>query len=126
MRFPWIRTPDPQIRRLAGFVDNSTPSCKPAQWTSKEDQGLTTTVANQNGAIATPLGEMLTRVQAGRYLKGKYGFGALGMLAKLAMTGGGPLFHKYSTTRSLYPLAGLDVWALERLGTARTSFKGAA
>ena len=87
------------------------------------NQSVTSESPTEKAAIVTPLGEMLTRHNAARYLKDRYGFGSVGSLAKAAMAGNGPRFHKFSATRSLYPIADLDAWALAKLGEARATFK---
>jgi hypothetical protein len=86
-------------------------------------QSVTNEIPTDCEVISTPLGEMMTRTNAGRYLKAKYGFGTAAMLAQAATTGDGPTFHKHSATRSYYPVAGLDAWAVARLGEAKTTFK---
>ncbi len=87
------------------------------------NQSVTSEIPTAKAVIITPLGEMLTRHNAARYLKERYGFGSVGNLAKAAMAGSGPPFHKFSATRSLYPIAGLDAWALAKLGEARATFR---
>jgi hypothetical protein len=47
------------------------------------------------------------------------------MLAKLAVEGTGPPFHKWGRV-VLYPINELDRWAEARLSALRTSTKGAA
>jgi len=61
-----------------------------------------------------PAPEYLRRNEAGEYLKAKYGFGAPRWLAKLATLGGGPEMV-YADTIPLYPVPGLDAWAVGKL-----------
>jgi hypothetical protein len=60
------------------------------------------------------------RKAAAEYLTNKYGFGASATLAKLAVIGGGPEFHKAGRI-VLYAEAGLDTWALSKIGAPRHS-----
>jgi hypothetical protein len=62
----------------------------------------------------------LRRKAAAAYLQNKYGFGASATLAKLAVVGGGPEYHKAGRI-VLYAEAGLDTWALSKIGAARHS-----
>ena len=76
-----------------------------------------------NEVINTPLGPMLKRVPAGKYLKAKYHIASPAFLAKAATLGIGPPFHKVLGGKgSLYPIASLDEWALAQFGEARPSF----
>jgi len=56
----------------------------------------------------------LRRKAAGVYLKTTYGFGAATTLAKLASTGGGPVFRKAGRC-SLYEITDLDAWAQAKI-----------
>ena len=60
----------------------------------------------------------LRRKPAGDYLTKKYGFGAARTLAKAAVTGGGPEYHKAGRV-VLYTREALDKWALAKIGAAR-------
>jgi hypothetical protein len=63
----------------------------------------------------------LRRAEAAAYIQAKYGFPCSRQwLAKLAVTGGGPVYHKAGRT-PIYPPAGLDAWAESRIGEARRS-----
>jgi hypothetical protein len=62
----------------------------------------------------------MRRQQAGTYCSKTYGFGAPRTLAKLAVAGGGPEFHKAGRI-VLYTKAAIDNWALAKIGTARHS-----
>ena len=62
----------------------------------------------------------LRRKAAGVYLTHKYGFGAARTLAKAAVTGEGPDFHKAGRV-VLYTQQALDKWALAKIGAARRS-----
>jgi hypothetical protein len=62
----------------------------------------------------------LRRAAAGQYLKSKYGFGAAKTLAKLAVFGDGPPFHKAGYI-VLYQPQALDDWAMGKIGAARSS-----
>jgi hypothetical protein len=71
--------------------------------------------------------QYLRRDAAAAYLKDKYGFGAARTLAKGAVTGDTPEFHK-AGRMVLYTRAALDKWALEKIGAPHrsTSDKSAA
>jgi len=56
----------------------------------------------------------LRRSAAGAYLKEKYGFCSSGVLAKLAVIGGGPEYS-YIGTVPVYEPEKLDEWALGKL-----------
>jgi hypothetical protein len=62
----------------------------------------------------------LRRAAAGQYLKSRYGFGAARMLAKLAVVGNGPPFHKAGAV-VLYQPQAPDTWAMGKIGEARAS-----
>lgn len=62
----------------------------------------------------------LRRKAAGIYLTQKYGFGAARTLAKAAVTGEGPDYHKAGRV-VLYTQQALDKWALAKIGAARRS-----
>lgn len=66
------------------------------------------------------MADYLRRVEAGEYLKAKYGFGSFRTLAKLASVGGGPEFHKAGAV-VLYTVEALDAWAVAKLGPALAS-----
>src|SRR3954454_19134415 len=72
------------------------------------------------GEPTRPARPLLRRDAASRYLKETWGvIRAPATLAKLAVIGGGPPFHRAGR----WPLYGpdhLDVWALELIGEART------
>ncbi|MCK8787739.1 hypothetical protein M0638_25590 [Roseomonas sp. NAR14] len=70
----------------------------------------------------------LSRTEAVQYLKLAHGVPvAVATLAKLAVIGGGPAFHKPGRA-VVYPRDELDRWAAEKLGKLRrsTSDRGAA
>ena len=73
--------------------------------------------------IQTPLGPMLPRKPAARYLKRKWGFGSAAFLAKAALDGSGPIFHRVSLTEAWYPVSGLDAFAKAKLGEPRATFR---
>lgn len=62
----------------------------------------------------------LRRKAAGAYLTEKYGFGAARTLAKAAVTGDGPEYHKAGRV-VLYTREALDRWALAKISAARRS-----
>lgn len=62
----------------------------------------------------------LRRRQAAEYLQGKYGFGAAATLAKGAVTGDTPRFHKAGRV-VLYRREALDEWALAKIRPFRRS-----
>ena len=71
--------------------------------------------------IIMPARLPLRRVEAAAYIRNTYGMPCSPRwLAKLAVVGGGPPFHKAGPT-PLYPQEGLDAWAAERLGGAHTT-----
>jgi hypothetical protein len=65
--------------------------------------------------------QFLRRRAAAEYLKARFGFGSERTLAKLACTGGGPIFRKASESIVLYALEDLDAWALAQIGSPRRS-----
>lgn len=69
--------------------------------------------------------QYLRRKQAGEYLKSKFGFGSEKTLAKLAVVGGGPLFHK-AANAAIYRPEDLDAWALSKIGAPQKSTSDAA
>lgn len=64
--------------------------------------------------------QYLRRKSAGEYLKANYGFGSEKTLAKLAVVGGGPIFHK-AANAAIYKPEDLDAWALSKIGKAQKS-----
>jgi len=66
----------------------------------------------------------LRRKAAGAYFVEKYGFGAPRTLAKAAVTGDGPEYHKAGRA-VLYTREALDAWALAKIGAARRSTSAA-
>jgi hypothetical protein len=76
--------------------------------------------AETAAAAVVPAGPLVTRKMAGDYCFKKYGFGKSSTLAKEAVKGTGPKFYKYGAVRSYYTLPDIDLWALSRLGPART------
>ncbi|MGJ0454166.1 MAG: hypothetical protein ACR65T_13205 [Methylocystis sp.] len=69
--------------------------------------------------------QYLRRKQAGEYLKSKFGFGSEKSLAKLAVVGGGPIFHK-AANAAIYKPEDLDAWALSKIGAPQKSTSDAA
>lgn len=69
--------------------------------------------------------KFLRRKAAAAYLNNKYGFGTDRSLAKMATTGGGPAFRKFSRF-ALYEPAALDAWAESRISAPRVSTSDAA
>ena len=64
--------------------------------------------------------QFLRRDAAGEYLKKTYGFGAARTLAKGAVTGDTPEFHKAGRL-VLYTRDALDKWALAKIGAPQRS-----
>ena len=63
----------------------------------------------------------LRREDAASYIQSTYGFPCSRQwLAKLAVTGGGPVFHKAGRT-PIYAPADLDAWARDRIGQPQRS-----
>ena len=63
----------------------------------------------------------LRRADAAHYVQSTFGFPCSRQwLAKLAVIGGGPVFHKAGRT-PIYASPDLDHWALARLGQTRRS-----
>jgi hypothetical protein len=62
----------------------------------------------------------LRRRDAANYLKGRYGWGSWQTLAKLAITGGGPNFHKFGRAVLYNPIE-LDNWARRKISGPRQS-----
>lgn len=60
------------------------------------------------------------RKGAAEYLRSKYGFGSISTLAKGAVTGDGPEYHKAGVV-ALYTEEALDAWALSKIGPGRKS-----
>jgi hypothetical protein len=63
--------------------------------------------------------EYLRRKEAADYLKARYGIGSANWLAKLAVTGGGPIYSKAGHT-PLYLRADINAWMQGRM-TRRAS-----
>jgi hypothetical protein len=57
----------------------------------------------------------LSRRGAAKHLFETYGFGTEKTLAKLAVLGGGPPFHKVGAKTVVYPVDPLDQWAQAKL-----------
>lgn len=70
---------------------------------------------------ASPKCGKLRRRDAAFYLRENHGFGSVSMLAKLAVTGGGPRMFKYGSRIVLYDPADIEVWVAGRLGDGITS-----
>lgn len=64
--------------------------------------------------------QFLRRDAAAEYLNKTYGFGAARTLAKGAVTGDSPEFHRAGRI-VLYTREALDTWALSKIGPAQTS-----
>jgi hypothetical protein len=64
--------------------------------------------------------QYMRRDAAAKYLQDTYGFGAARTLAKGAVTGDSPEFHKAGRI-VLYTREALDKWALAKIGAPRTS-----
>ncbi len=62
--------------------------------------------------------EYLRRKEAGEYLRVKFGHGSEKTLAKLAVTGGGPVYRK-AGKMVFYTPEDLDNWALSMMGVPR-------
>jgi hypothetical protein len=63
----------------------------------------------------------LRRTDAATYIQSSYGFSCSPRwLAKLAVTGGGPIFRKAGRT-PIYSLTDLDAWAQSRIGPPQRS-----
>ncbi|MER9142039.1 hypothetical protein NKH92_05025 [Mesorhizobium sp. M0871] len=74
-----------------------------------------------NVASAIPGPRFLRRAEAASYINSKFGFPCSKQwLAKLAVTGGGPVYRKAGRT-PIYSPADLDAWAESRIGEARRS-----
>lgn len=70
--------------------------------------------------------QYLRRKEAAEYLKARYGFGSVSTLAKLAVFGGGPEFHKAGPTVALYEPSALDNWARAKISAPLTSTSAGA
>lgn len=66
------------------------------------------------------LNRYLRRKEAAEYLKSRYGFGAARTLAKGAVTGDTPEFHKAGRI-VLYTHEALDAWAQAKIGVPQKS-----
>lgn len=64
----------------------------------------------------------LRRGAAGEYLKGKFGFGSARSLAKLATTGGGPVYRRAGRL-IIYLPADLDEWATAKISEPQSSHR---
>ena len=72
-------------------------------------------------AVAGAGKRFLRRADAAAYVTGRYGFPCSRQwLAKLAVVGGGPVFHK-AGRYPIYKPADLDQWAQARIGPERSS-----
>jgi len=76
----------------------------------------------QSNSIPAPYGpQFLRRVDAAAYVTQRYGFPCSRQwLAKLAVIGGGPVFHK-AGRYPVYEPAELDRWAEARIGPPQRS-----
>jgi hypothetical protein len=84
--------------------------------TSNVDSNHAATV--QRAAGMWPL--FMRRIDAADYLQYRYGLRCSRQtLAKLAVLGGGPIFH-HSGRTPLYALSDLDQWANTKIGKPRT------
>lgn len=71
---------------------------------------------NSNQTVDGVRPRFLRRAEAARYVQESFGFAcSCQWLAKLAVTGGGPVFRKAGRV-PLYAPADLDDWALARIG----------
>jgi hypothetical protein len=59
--------------------------------------------------------KFLTRRQASQYISTRYFPCAAATLARLAVTGGGPIFRKAGTLMVIYEAHRLDEWARQRI-----------
>ena len=69
--------------------------------------------------------KFMRRREAASYLRERYGFGAERTLAKGAVTGDTPEFHKAGRL-VLYTREALDTWALAKIGAPQRSTSDAA
>ncbi|MGD9541206.1 hypothetical protein [Methylocystis sp.] len=69
--------------------------------------------------------KFLRRKPAGEYLRATFGFGSEKTLAKGAVTGDTPEFHKAGRI-VLYTREALDAWALSKIGAPQKSTSDAA
>jgi hypothetical protein len=70
---------------------------------------------NTENAVIRPATRFLRRSEAAEYVKATWGIPcAARTLAKLAVIGGGPLFHK-SGRLPLYAPSDLDAWAASKI-----------
>ena len=69
--------------------------------------------------------KFIRRREAASYLRERYGFGAERTLAKGAVTGDTPEFHKAGRL-VLYTREALDTWALSKIGAPQRSTSDAA
>lgn len=71
--------------------------------------------------MTTPTAHYFRRATAARYVRETWGLPCSSKwLAKLAVTGGGPLYRKAGRF-PVYTAADLDTWAQSRLGSPRRS-----
>ena len=75
---------------------------------------------HSSSSVAGDGRRFLRRRQAAEYLLSRYGFGAVGTLAKGVVTGDTPRYHKAGKI-VLYEKPDLDQWALSKIGLARRS-----
>jgi hypothetical protein len=75
--------------------------------------------STDHSTVQTP--KYFMRADAARYVRESWGLPcSRAWLAKLAVVGGGPVFHKAGKT-PLYSPADLDAWAEARIGAAQKS-----
>jgi hypothetical protein len=64
--------------------------------------------------------QYLRRIEAAAYIKNKYRWGSRQTLAKLAVTGDGPVYRKFGRM-VLYSPEDIDAWRLTKIGSPRNS-----
>jgi hypothetical protein len=64
---------------------------------------------------------ILNSKEASLYIKSHGGIASESLLAKLRLTGGGPIFHKFGNKRIIYKTEDLDNWISSRLSKALES-----
>ena len=72
------------------------------------------------GTVQSPFGEGLPRAAAGNFIRNVCGRGSAASLAKAAISGSGPLFHR-TPAGAIYPVRQLCEWTLSRFSEARAS-----